>query len=191
MICLIHKSKANKYWAIVRATWITAGIIKPTDPELLIGERYLDDDGNVIGWKIDHHSHSLRLKFGGSECSVDIHKELANTDVGDDWIRVREHSYHYQSHPGDTRGPLSFRIDLDPGVRLALHANPDHSLVQSGQMAAHLGPEELDLDIRDFDALQFVYVANLYREGKAYPLDPMIDDDYHDGIALIRREVGI
>lgn len=131
--------------------------------------------GKIVGWQI----LNKEIKFATADI-IDC-DESALLD-GDRYI-IRFFSYHF--NPSTNSQLFSYRIDSEQGD---LHLNPDLSLIS--QYVDHISPDQLYLDINNFNCVLAIQLALMYIIRCIYPAEPQASEEYNNALNGIRRKLG-
>lgn len=129
--------------------------------------------GKTVGWQIDNKE----IKFQTDDFMDCDEGAILN---GDRYI-IDHFSYHF--NPSTNSALNSYRIDFDRGD---LHLNPDHSLEY--YYGHHITPEQLDLDIDNFNCVLAIQLALLYITQRIYPAERQAAV-YNKALNGIRRKL--
>ncbi|KKM11244.1 hypothetical protein SY88_09620 [Clostridiales bacterium PH28_bin88] len=130
-----------------------------------------DRQGNTLGWAIMGQEIVLR------------HDNYLDVDeygrrVSDNLAKITTFSYHFQ--PEQSSGLREWRIDFKD---CDLHVNPD------GGDNEHLDPDQVPLDIDNFNLYLTLILTILYTSKRIYPFEPEAEAVYQSSLNKGRRQI--
>jgi hypothetical protein len=145
-----------------------------TDPKQLFQFIELSEHkGKITGWQINNKE----IQFTTADIIDCDESALLN---GDRYI-IKYFSYHF--NPSNSSSLCSYRIDSEQGD---LHFNPDLSLIH--YYGDHISPDQLDLNINNFNCVLAIQLALMYITKCIYPAEPQAKE-YNSALDGIRRKL--
>jgi hypothetical protein len=130
-------------------------------------------NGELLGWEIINK----RVFFYNNDFLKVDEKAKSKKALGE--YLIEKHTYHFNPH--EDNDLERFRIDKKRSE--PLHANDE----RNGNNL-HLSPEQLKLDINNFNLYLAIHLSLLYISKRKYPLDDKYGNEYNAELIKHRRE---